>query len=161
MSEEILKALMQLFAIISRPESDASERRLVVESFLNRQLNQELVTVYLDVFDEYYRQVMDEDAKVTKKERLLAKRSVRVLKICAAINEELAQPQKIIVLFQLLEFIKSETHSVTGQEMEFIITVADSFNIPDDDFDLTRSFIFSDGELEDKSEYLIVDSIRE
>ena len=161
MSEEILKALMQLFAIISRPESDASERRLVVESFLNRQLNQELVTVYLDVFNEYYRQVMDEDAKVTKKERLLAKRSVRVLKICAAINEELAQPQKIIVLFQLLEFIKSETHSVTGQEMEFIITVADSFNIPDDDFDLTRSFIFSDGELEDKSEYLIVDSIRE
>ena len=54
MSEEILKALMQLFAIISRPESDASERRLVVESFLSRQLNQELVAVYLEVFDEYY-----------------------------------------------------------------------------------------------------------
>ena len=50
MSEEILKALMQLFAIISRPESDASERRLVVESFLNRQLNQELVDFYLEVF---------------------------------------------------------------------------------------------------------------
>ena len=55
MSEEILKALMQLFAIILRSESDASERRLMVESFLNRQLNQELVAVYLDVFDEYYR----------------------------------------------------------------------------------------------------------
>ena len=93
MSEEILKALMQLFAIISRPESDASERRLVVESFLNRQLNQELVAAYLDVFDGYYHQVMEEDAKVKKKERLLSRRSVRVLKICTAINEELAQPQ--------------------------------------------------------------------
>lgn len=161
MSEEILKALMQLFAIISRPGSDASERRQVVASFLNRQLNQELVAYYLDVFDDYYGQVMAEDAMVTKKERLLSKRSVRVLKICAAINEELAQPQKIIVLFQLLEFIKSETQAVTGQEMEFIITVADSFNIPDDDFDLTRSFVFSDGELEDKSQYLIVDSLKE
>ena len=58
--------------------------------------------------------------KVTKKERLLARRSVRVLKICTAINEELAQPQKIIVLFQLLEFIKSETQKGSGQEMEFI-----------------------------------------
>ncbi len=109
MSEEILKALMQLFAIISRPESNAAERRFVVESFLTRQLNQELVAVYLDVFDGFFHQVMEEDAKVAKKERLLAKRSVRVLKICTEINEELAQPQKIIVLFQLLEFIKSET----------------------------------------------------
>lgn len=157
MSEEILKALMQLFAIISRPESDARERRLVVESFLNRQLNQELVTVYLDVFDGFFSQVVEEDAKVTKKERLLSRRSVRVLKICTAINEELAQPQKIIVLFQLLEFIKSETQEGSDQEMEFITTVADTFNIPDEDFDLTRSFVLSDGDLEDQSAYLVVD----
>ena len=85
MSEEILKALMQLFAIIARPESNASERRMVVESFLKRQLNQELVAVYLGVYDEYYRQVLEEDEKVGKKQRLLAKRSVMVLKICTAI----------------------------------------------------------------------------
>jgi ABC transport system ATP-binding/permease protein len=157
MSEEILKALMQLFAIVSRPESDASERRLVVESFLNRQLNQELVDFYLEVFDEYFKQVMDEDAKVTKKERLLSRRSVRVLKICTAINEELAQPQKIIVLFQLLEFIKSDKLRASSQEMEFISTVANTFNIPDIDFDLTRSFVLSDSHLDDKTEYLVVD----
>ncbi len=161
MSEEILKALMQLFAIISRPESDASERRLVVESFLNRQLNQELVAVYLDVFDGYFRQVMEEDAKVTKKERLLSRRSVRVLKICTVINEELAQSQKIVVVFQLLEFIKSENQEVTEQEMEFISTVADTFNVPDEDFQLTRNFVLSDGELEDQSRYLVVDGNRE
>ena len=55
MSEEILKALMQLFAIIARPESNATDRRSVVESFLKRQLNQELVSVYLEVFDNFYR----------------------------------------------------------------------------------------------------------
>ena len=76
MSEEILKALMQLFAIVSRPGSDASERLLMVKSFLSRQLNQELVAVYLDVFDNFFKQVIEEDAKVTKKERLLSRRSV-------------------------------------------------------------------------------------
>ncbi|MCK4749236.1 MAG: hypothetical protein KAT15_19420, partial [Bacteroidales bacterium] len=161
MSKEILEALMQLFAIISRPESNAAERRLVVESFLNRQLNQELVTVYLDVFDGYFRQVMEEDAKVAKKERLLAKRSVRVLKICTEINKELAQPQKIIVLFQLLEFIKSETEAATDQEMEFIATVGDTFNIPDEDYHLIRSFVLSDGDLEDNPLYLVVDHHKE
>ena len=144
MSEEILKALMQLFAIVSKPGSDASERRLMVESLLSRQLNQELVAVYLDIFDNFFKQVIEEDAKVTKKEWLLSRRSVRVLKICTSINEELAQPQKIIVLFQLLEFIKSETQKVTGQEMEFITTVSDTFNIPKDDFDLTYLFITHD-----------------
>lgn len=161
MSEEILKALMQLFAIISRPESDAAERRHVVESFLRRQLNQELVTVYLDVFDEYFMQVMEEDAKVTKKERLLSRRSVRVLKICTVINEELTQAQKIVVLFQLLEFIKSEKKKVTDQEMEFISTAADTFHVPEEDFRLTRDFVLSDGKQKDQGEYLVVDSEKE
>jgi len=158
MSEEILKALMQLFAIVSRPGSDASERRLMVESFLNRKLNQELVDIYLDVFNGYFKQVMDEDAQVSKKERLLARRSVRVLKICTVINEELAQSQKIVVLFQLLEFIKSDKLKASSQEMEFISTVSDTFNIPEADFNLTRSFVLSDGKLEDNIEYLVVDS---
>ena len=161
MSDEILKALMQLFAIISRPGSDASERRLIVESFLNRQLNQELVDIYLEVFDVYFRQVMEEDAQVTKKERLLAKRSVRVLKICTAINEELAQPQKIIVIFLLVEFIKSETQQANGQEIEFITTVADTFNIPEDDFEAIRVFVLTDGQLKDHAEYLVVDHVKE
>jgi ABC-type multidrug transport system ATPase subunit len=161
MSEQILKALMQLFAIISRPESNAAERRLVVESFLNRQLNQELVSVYLEVFDGFFRQVMEEDAKVAKKERLLAKRSVRVLKICTVINQELAQSQKVVVLFQLLEFIKSESDEATDQEMEFVSTVADTFNIPDEDYLLVRSFVLSDDELEDNPLFLIVNSNKE
>ncbi len=161
MSEEILKALMQLFAIVSRPGSDASERRLMVESFLSRQLNQELVAVYRDIFDSFFKQVMEEDAKVTKKERLLSRRSVRVLKICTVINEELAQSQKIVVLFQLLEFIKSDKLEASSQEMEFISTVSDTFNIPDEDFDLTRDFVLSDGDLEDNIEYLVVDDKRE
>ena len=158
MSREILEALMQLFAIISRPESNAAERRTVVESFLNRQLNQELVNVYLEVFDGYFAQVMEEDAKVAKKERVLAKRSVRVLKICTDINRELAQDQKIIVLFQLLEFIKSESQDATEQEMAFVDLIADTFNIPEEDYILIRGFVQSDGKLEDHAQYLIVDN---
>jgi len=159
MSEEILKALMQLFAIIARPESKASDRRTVVESFLKRQLNQELVSEYLEVFDNFYRKnVEEEEEKVTKKRRLLARRSVRVLKICTAINEELAQPQKIIVLFQLLEFIKTKTRQVTDQEMEFVTTVADTFNIPQDEFELIRNFVLSDSEIENSEHYLFVDN---
>ena len=158
MSREILEALMQLFAIISRPESNASERRLVVESFLNRQLNQELVALYLEIFNSYFDHVMEEDAKVAKKERVLAKRSVKVLKICTEINKELAQSQKVIVLFQILEFIKSEREAATEQEMEFIAAVADTFHISEEDYFLIRDFVLSDKDFEDNASYLLVDN---
>lgn len=161
MSEEILKALMQLFAIVSRPGSEASERRSKVESFLNRQLNQELVSVYLDIFDSFFTQVMEEDVKVSKKERLLSRRSVRVLKICTVINEALEQTQKVVVLVQLLEFIKSDKLRSNSQEMEFVSTVSDTFNISDIDFDLIREFILSDKKLDDNMDYLVVDGKQE
>jgi len=157
MSEEILKALMQLFAIIARPKGDTSDRRPVVESFLKRQLNQELVDAYLDVFDGFYRKhVEEEEEKVTRKHSLLARLSVRVLKICTAINEELAQPQKIIVVFQLLEFIKSETQEISKQEMEFVNTVADTFHIPGEDYELIRDFVLSDNALKNHPDFLVV-----
>ena len=102
MSEKILKALMQLFAIIARPDSSRSERQTVVESFLVRQLNQEIAQEYLKVFDEYYTLYQEKQSDSSKRIRRISSSSVRVLKICTAINEELAQPQKIIVLIQLL-----------------------------------------------------------
>ena len=54
MSEEILKALMQLFAIIAKQDGGlgASEREFV-ESFLKQQLNEEAVQEYLALFDSF------------------------------------------------------------------------------------------------------------
>ena len=54
MSEKILKALMELFAIIASPDSNGKDRRSVVHSFLERQLNHELVKDYITLFDSYY-----------------------------------------------------------------------------------------------------------
>jgi hypothetical protein len=65
MSEKILETLMQLFAIIARPHSNASERRGVVEVFLRRLINQELVNKYLATYDEkYLKRAEKRDGKV-------------------------------------------------------------------------------------------------
>ena len=128
MSEKILKALMQLFAIIARPSSNQEDRRTVVESFLKKQLNQELVDEYLTIFDGYYSEYQSK----YRDEKGIAASSVKVLKICTKINEELEQKQKIIVLFQLFEFAKADHNELSSQELEFILTVAEVFRIPDE-----------------------------
>lgn len=141
MSEKILKALMQLFAIIARPESNTIDRRSVVESLLKRQLNQELVKEYLMVFDGYYSIHQDRQKEKDKRKHRISSSSVRVLKICTEINDELTTRQKIIVLFQLLEFSKSDGDTVTDQELEFIKTVAETFNIPEDEYIRLKGFV--------------------
>lgn len=100
MSERILKALMQLFAIICDVEDISWRSRDVVESFLKQQLSQDLVDEYLKIFDEYLEQQKGTDS--SKKRKRTAVNSVKVLRICTQINEELTQKQKIIVLLRLV-----------------------------------------------------------
>jgi len=141
MSQQILRALMQLFAIIAGPESNKKDRRSVVEAFLKRQFNYELVNEYLEVFDNHYHASQQKQSDVEKREKRTASSSVRVLVICTRINEELNSRQKIIVLINLLEFVKSDTEAITHQETDFITTVADRFNISKKEYENIRDFI--------------------
>jgi ABC transport system ATP-binding/permease protein len=165
MSEQILKALMQLFAIIARPESNRTDRRTVVESYLSRQLNQELVEEYLKVFDEFYEIHQHRQAEIEKRKKRTASSSVRVLLICTEINEELTQKQKTVVLVQLLEFVKSDTiHSedITEQEFAFIATVSDTFNIPRTEYSNIKDFVlFPPDKLPESNDVAIINSSKE
>jgi len=162
MSEQILKALMQLFAIIARPASNKSDRRTVVESFLNRQLNKELVAEYLTVFDDYYSLHQEKQKEKNKQVQRISSSSVRVLKICTQINEELTQTQKVIVLVQLLEFSKSGGGKVTDQEQEFIKTVSDTFNIEETEYKWILAFVLSSFDnIPEYEDLLIIDNQKE
>lgn len=146
MSERILKALMQLFAIIARvDDEEAGETdhqgggRKIVELFLKQQLPLELVDEYLKLFDEFLEAHQGKSAKKDGQRKRTSVNSVKVLKICTQINEELAQKQKIIVLVRILEFI-NENLTVTEQEVEFASTVADTFNISREEYDRIKLF---------------------
>lgn len=139
MSERILKALIQLFAIISDTEDISNNSRELVESFLTQQLNQELVDEYLKLYDEFI-DSKNRKSKSGKAKKRTSVNSVKVLLICTQINEELAQKQKIIVLIRLIEFIFAEG-TPSEQELEFASTVAETFNIPKSEFDNCYNFI--------------------
>ena len=147
MSERILRALMQMFAIIAKVDGISNTGRSIVESFLKQQLNKEQVEKYLVIFDEF----IEAQHAGSKKKDGTAKRtslnSVKVLRICTQINQELEQPQKVIVLIRLLEFIHS-SEEISDQEHEFVITVAETFNISNEEFNQLKDFV------EDKSELI-------
>ncbi len=156
MSELILKALMELFAIIARPknnESTGMDRRPVVESFLRRQLNEDLVGNYLSVFERFFEKHQSLINKSGK--RRIGPDSVKLLRICDEINHELTQQQKLIVLIHLFEFVNSDKLEISDQEFEFIETVSDSFYIDRREHDDIRDYTISSNEILPESENIL------
>lgn len=161
MNVPILRALMQLFAIIANvtKEGLSKEARTIVESYLVLQFNQDLVQEYLELFDKYvdmYHRHESADSMRNKHELTL--NSVKVLTICQQINEGLELKEKIVVFLRLLEFI-NEDQNVTETETEFMTIVATAFNIQPSELLQAHSFILDNAEtIEDKTKILIVNS---
>ncbi|MCU4157365.1 ATP-binding cassette domain-containing protein [Carboxylicivirga sp. A043] len=158
MSEEILKALIQLFALIAFPRTEIKSRRFIVKSFLNQQLNNRLVEEYLQLFDRLHEENEQRLSDKGKFRKRHSASSVKVLKIATEINEALTYYQKLIVLIQLTEFLNIDI-GMSEYEREFIETVAQTFNIPEEEYHLINNFITSPfSELPDSRNVLIVDN---
>jgi ABC-type multidrug transport system ATPase subunit len=142
MSEEILKALMQLFAIISKQDDGSTDnQREFVRSFLSSQVNSQKVQEYLNLYDE--KAGTNDQAEQSENKLTSVKDSVRTLAICRKINKTLTHKQKIVVLLRLFEMLMSE-QLFTEQRMSIIRTVAIVFNVVNEELELIDNFIRSE-----------------
>ncbi len=140
MSEEILKALMELFALIVKQDGGMIvNEHDFVSDFLNKQLSSENVREYLALFEEHAGPVKEDNAA---KEPAVpsVKDSVKVLGICKKINHTLNQVQKVVVLIRLFELVNADRR-FTSQRMNIINTVAEVFRISSDEFEATEQFV--------------------
>jgi ABC transport system ATP-binding/permease protein len=143
MSEEILKALTQLFAIITKQDGGVTEReRQYVINFFQTELDRDSIKEYLDLYDQFsgYGKTEEEEGK---KKLTSVKDSVKTLGICKKINKTLTQKQKAVVLIKLLELVSTDKN-FTPQRMEIINTVSTVFNIVQYEYELIERFVISD-----------------
>lgn len=141
MNESVLNALMKLFAIIVDEQKHGFElaARDVVSHYLETRFNKEWQDRYLNNFDAYlkesYYDTEDFDYKMLKNRQ--------IHEACVEILEEVDQEQKVWILLQLLEFI--DDSEFTGEEViDFAHTVAASFKISAEEFELAHKFILGD-----------------
>jgi ABC-type multidrug transport system ATPase subunit len=148
MSEEILKALMQLFAIIAKQDEGVESTQVeYVKNFLQQQLNDEKVKEYFLLFMQYSGMGMaeteseseNEEEKNTKK-LTSVKDSVRILGLCKKINKTLTQKQKVVVLVRLFEIVNAD-RKFSDQRMQIINTVAEVFKVDKEEFSNIESFV--------------------
>ncbi len=143
MSEEILKALMQLFGLIAKQDGGVQDTEIdYVKNFLKSQLSAEAVEEYFALFQKHS---FDKKAKSSNnddgKVKLTSmKDSVRIIGICKKINKQLNKEQKVVVLVRMYELINADRR-FTDQRMAIINTAADVFRLPEDEKKSIEAFV--------------------
>lgn len=157
MSEEILKALMQLFAIVAKQDNEHTDiERQYVENFLIKQVHPKDVDTYLKLFDEKLVEDRPKSSEKTNSKLTSVTDSVRILKICKRINKTLDHRQKIISTIRLLEMVSAS--ELGKQRMGIIHTIAEVFNIDLKEYEQMIKIIFGTNQnYSDEPNYIWID----
>jgi ABC transport system ATP-binding/permease protein len=163
MSESVLNALMQLFALVGDIRDDtvvSSREKDIVRQFLSRHLSNEQVEQYMKLLEKYLGTYVAENIEKGSKRDLkrISLNAMRILSICEKISLELEQRQKVYVLVRLMDYISHGT-DVTETEFDFLQTVSSAFNIPLTEYESMKWFIMEgDGGLEGIPGLIVTDN---
>ncbi len=134
MSEPLLKAIIQLFAIVAKEDEVTTQEREQIEAFLVEHLNKNAVSRYLQQFDEYSSSIKIGSEVDTQEEHK------RVLSICHQINTELTQKQKVVIVLELMGIILADGH-ISEREDELVKTIAGAFNVSTGELEAVKKFV--------------------
>ena len=157
MSEVLLEALMQLFALLTDVKhSVGSTGRDKVGEYLAQQFNAEYVRKFLQRYDYYLDKFhnnasSDQQAQLRQTQDNLAK----LTSICRDVNLEVDLEGKILLVASMLNYIAKA--DISEDEERFADSMADQLRIPPSDYwDLKAFALFAPMFVVDKSKLLLI-----
>ncbi|MGC3943291.1 MAG: TerB family tellurite resistance protein [Chryseolinea sp.] len=100
MSEPLLKAILRLFAVVAGDGEVTHQERDQIRRFLDEHLSEKAVDTYLQIFDEY--------AAATRTTAELHADKKRLEELCDAINADLTQKQKVVIILELVNIVQAD-----------------------------------------------------
>ncbi|HQQ97662.1 MAG TPA: ATP-binding cassette domain-containing protein [Cyclobacteriaceae bacterium] len=160
MSEELLKAIIQLFAIVAK-ERITDDERTNIKEFLSLHLNQEAIRYYLNLFDEFVktnRKVAAGDLSNVDEETLqFVDDWSRIMQISKKVNQALTMPQKAVLVTKIIELVFADGQ-ISERQGNLIFYIGEALKIPMKDLQAMRTFVIGqDSEELNSRNILIID----
>ena len=130
MSEQILKAIIQLLAIVAKEDDLTKDEKRAIEDFLLESVSHEDAKRYMKLF----KQLVDESIASAADE------ITRIDTICDKINSEQTVQQKTIIILDLIELIAADKH-ISARENELVYHISDRLNLERKRTDLIKAFV--------------------
>ncbi|MBI9066637.1 MAG: ATP-binding cassette domain-containing protein [Salinivirgaceae bacterium] len=142
MNKIVVEALIHLYALLAYGNKTADKliARSFVESYLKKNFSSKIVTEQLQVFENYYNDLIQDEKQPDF--------NADLLDIGKKINKQLHQKQKYFVIINLLQFIKhwlsgSSTTLSSDPSIEAIHKISDVFLIDNKEFSDLYNYIFN------------------
>lgn len=128
MTNTTLKLVVKLFAIASafRPDDPWEPRENILKSYLRCCLQEKYIQEFVSIYHFYIQQQKPREKGYFKD---LSLRSVKTMRLLAAVNNELLYDEKMYLLMHLAELFQGKKEVATP-EYDFLQTIAHSFNMP-------------------------------
>lgn len=143
MSEELLKAIIQLFAIVARERITEAERTNVKE-FLSVHLNRDATAYYLKLFDEFIQSQKIESpqdlSSLDADTQQFVDDWAKIMQIVKQVNQALTMQQKMVMVVKIIELVHSET-DISDRQGNLIFYIGQALKIPKADMHALKTFV--------------------
>jgi ABC-type multidrug transport system ATPase subunit len=143
MSEELLKAIIQLFAIVTRERITDVERSNIKE-FLGLHLNRDAVKYYLGLFDNYcttnsVNQANEAGSFDAETQQFVDDWS-KIMHIIKQVNQALTRQQKLVLVAKIIELVFTD-YTISERQGNLIFYIGQALKIPKADMHALQDFV--------------------
>lgn len=159
MNEELLKAIVKLFAIVAK-ERITDDERSNVRDFLAIHLSHDSVPVFMAIFDRHIETANAEAVELDHDDEETIEYVddwANIMKLCKLINEGLTKQQKLVLLLKLFELMLQDG-VLSERQSNLIFYIGEVIKVAQEEINLiTRFLAAQDAEDIDSEAFLIVD----
>ncbi len=143
MSEELLKAVIQFFAIVAK-ERITEDERAIIKEFLGLHLNQDGTRYYLSLFDEFCkankRTATGLLVNVDEATQEFVDDWAQIMQISKKVNQALTMQQKAVLVIKIIELVFADDN-LSERQSNLIFYISEALKIPSKDFRAMRAFV--------------------
>ncbi len=142
MSEELLKAIVQLFAIVAK-ERITEDERANIKEFISLHLNQESTRYYLSLFDDFCKQnkrYTESTLNVDEATLEFVDDWSQIIQIAKKVNQALTLQQKVVLTLKIIELCYADGE-LSERQSNLIYYIGEALKLPQKDIKVMRTFV--------------------
>ena len=157
MSEELLKAIVKLFAIVAK-ERITEDERSNVRDFLAIHLSHDTIGMYMALFDQHIETANANAVEIDHDDTETIEYVddwANIMQLCRLINEGLTKQQKLVLMLKLIELMLQDG-IMSERQNNLFFYIGEVIKVSQQEIDLITKFITAQDDEDIDSEYFLI-----
>lgn len=154
MSEQLLRAIIRLFAILAKADGISEDEKKTIRNFLLERLNEDTAMHYYSLFNQLIEEYERKESK-SSPEQKQEEEKIEIEKISNQINNELTQQQKIVLILDVTTLVIAD-RKITAEEERLVEKIGKAIRVDQQDIESMKAFALANKPRDFDSEIFLI-----